>query len=81
MSRYPMYKGKETCTRCHRPVEQEKAVWLELNTDSGLYEEPGTVPPEDSQGGFAFGPDCAEVVRKDRAGWKFIGLAKRNIGP
>lgn len=76
--KYPMYEGKETCERCHRPVEKDNAVWFELNCKTGRYEEPGTVPEDESQGGFAFGPDCAEVVRKDRDGWEYIGLAKRN---
>jgi hypothetical protein len=80
MSVFPMYKGKETCERCHKPVEKEKAIWFELNTYTGSYYEPGTVPEDESQGCFAFGPDCAKAVRKDRENWKFVGLAKRNNG-
>lgn len=80
MSVFPMYRGKETCNRCHKPVESVKAVWLELNSHTGRYEENGTVPEDESQGSFAFGPDCAEAVRKDRDNWKYIGLAKVNNG-
>lgn len=77
---YPMYEGKETCERCHRPVEKDKAVWLELNCYTGKYAEPGTIPEEESQGGFAFGPDCVKAVRKAGGNLEFVGLARRNYG-
>lgn len=76
--RYPMYEGFETCERCHKPVEAEKAVWFELNNHTGEYLTPGTVPEDESQGCFAFGPDCAKVVKKYPSNWEYVGLAKQN---
>jgi hypothetical protein len=78
MARYPVYEGKETCQRCHKAVEKHKAVWLELNMRTGLYQKPGTVKPKDSQGGFAFGPDCAKVVALAKGECHHTGLAVRN---
>lgn len=78
---YPMYEGKETCERCHKPIDNDKVVWFELNCRTGEWCEPGTIQNEnDHQGGFAFGPDCAKAVRKDRFNWKYVGLAKRDRG-
>lgn len=75
---YPTYDGFETCERCHLKVEKEKAVWFELNTATGEYCKPGTVPEDESQGCFAFGPDCAKAVRKNPCDWEYVALAKRN---
>ena len=78
MSTYPCYENQETCERCHKPVEKEKAVWFELNKSTGEYCEPGSVPEDESQGGFAFGPDCAKAVQKSPRDWEYVGLAKAN---
>lgn len=77
---YPMYKNRETCERCHKPIDKKKAVWLELNCVTGLYVKPGTIPENESQGCFAFGPDCAKAVEKNPGDWEYIGLAKKNRG-
>lgn len=76
----PTYEGFETCERCHRPVEPTKAVWFELNSKTGEYVKVGStyLPVEDSQGCFAFGPDCAKAVEKAPSDWQYIGLAARN---
>jgi len=77
---FPCYKDAETCTRCHGRVDPKKAVWLELNNKTNLYCEPGTVPERDSQGGFAFGEDCARVVRGNPTGWAYTGRAIKDRG-
>lgn len=75
---FPQYRGQETCTRCHKPVDKKKAVWLELSASTGVYHF-GAIPEgEESQGGFAFGADCAEAVRKNPNDWEHIGLAVKN---
>jgi hypothetical protein len=57
---------KEThhCERCGDRLDNEKAVWLEMNTQTGRYYECGTVPETASQGCFAFGSACARAVLK-----------------
>jgi hypothetical protein len=80
MSRYPVYRDQETCERCHRPVDKNKAVWLELDTNTGLYRLPGQIKESNSQGCFAFGPDCAENVLHANGECIYIGLARRNNG-
>jgi hypothetical protein len=52
------------CERCGKH-HLSTVVWLELNTVTGLYSQPGTVPAEASQGVFPFGPTCAARVLKD----------------
>lgn len=47
-----------TCQRCGKR-HLAAFVWLELNTRTGQYAEPGTVPANDSQGLFRFGRACA----------------------
>lgn len=74
---YPMYDNKETCERCHKPVDRDKAVWFELSSCGDWY-EPGVICEEDSQGEFAFGPDCAKEVSKNPTNWEYVGLAKKN---
>lgn len=78
MSTYPIYPGKQTCTRCHEPVEQEQAVYLELHAESGEYFEIGEVLREESQGLFPFGSEYIRIVRKNPYGWGYVGLAKKN---
>ena len=52
------------CENCDRKLEESKIVWLELSSTDGEYylEIPeGHI----SQGGFAFGADCARnEIRK-----------------
>ena len=60
------------CTRCGELIQ--KAVWLELDTRTHRYTE-RTVPPEHSQGAFAFGPDCAASVIKAKGRLVRIGRA------
>jgi hypothetical protein len=50
------------CQRCGRVLNPNEAKWLELNFVTNLYAEPGSVPPDQSQGGFSFGKDCATKV-------------------
>lgn len=63
------------CERCAQPLDPAKSVWLELNCITGLFSKPGTVPEEESQGGFEFGPDCAKAVLK--AGGKMRRINRR----
>ena len=63
------------CEQCRKPLDDKKVVWLELNRDTLIYDRPGIVPPELSQGEFPFGAACARRVvsfgfdqaRRDRA--------------
>lgn len=32
------------CTRCNEKLNPKRTVWLELNSSTGTYHEPGTVP-------------------------------------
>lgn len=52
------------CERCGDELDNAKAYWLQLNVDTGLYGECGTVPDDKSQGCFAFGSACARAVLK-----------------
>ena len=47
------------CLRCGKPLTA--IVWLELDQRTGEYTD--AVPAEFSQGGFEFGPDCADILR------------------
>ncbi len=47
------------CERCHKRHLSE-FVWLELDSVSGTYHQPGEVAPERSQGLFPFGVRCAK---------------------
>src|SRR5262245_32063316 len=55
------------CERCAKQLNADGTgtVWLELNSRTNRFEREGTVPPEDSQGFFPFGADCAAVVIKN----------------
>ncbi len=53
------------CERCGERLAPANAVALELNTYTGLYSEPGTVPEDESQGLFDFGAACARSVLKN----------------
>jgi hypothetical protein len=58
-------KPDRTCARCGKR-HLGAFVWLELNTVTGTYHEPGTVPPEQSQGLFPFGGQCAKQAIKGK---------------
>ena len=53
---------QQWCERCGQALDTDKLVWLELNTYTGIYSEPGTVPKDESQGCFTFGQACARSV-------------------
>lgn len=66
------------CERCGEKLDSSKAVWLELNTNTGLYHGEGKFPEGGlSQGGFAFGPACARAVLKAGGKNNRIGRAAR----
>lgn len=65
------------CERCGQPLDESKAVWLELNIYSGKFCEVETVPADESQGCFRFGEDCAQAVRKAGGKLTRIMYAKR----
>lgn len=57
-------KGSEIssvwCERCKKPLMPEKALWLELDMDTGLYHT--SIPKgHKSQGMFPFGADCEAI--------------------
>jgi len=54
---------RDTCERCGKPLDHSRSVWLELSFRSGRYAE--SVPPEESQGFFEFGADCARAILKN----------------
>jgi hypothetical protein len=66
-------------TQCERCGKQHIGafVWLELNTYTGLYDKPGTIPKDESQGLFMFGPACARTVLKNNGHNKQIRKATR----
>jgi len=51
------------CNRCDEPLKPELAVWLELNTNTGIYHSEGQFPKDGlSQGCFEFGATCAKKI-------------------
>lgn len=50
----------ERCTRCGLPIKPGNETMLELSWADGCYRLEGerVEPPEHSQGGFLFGPEC-----------------------
>lgn len=50
-----------TCERCGAPLNEGRAVWLEMSTKTGKYTDPvkHPLPEDESQGCFPFGKDCA----------------------
>lgn len=48
------------CERCGERLKADRIVWLELNCDTGVFHEEGTVPKDQSQGCFPFGQACAK---------------------
>lgn len=71
MKRLPkMYLGQDfahskegCCTRCGKRLDPATAVSLELDQRIDEYHDFGGVPAHSSQGGFDFGPDCAQALR------------------
>jgi hypothetical protein len=49
------------CERCGAKLAGDKIWWLELDQRTGTYTDQ-EVPAEFSQGGFAFGKDCAKIM-------------------
>lgn len=56
-----MSKSFAFCERCGAKLAEEKIWWLELDQRTGTYSL-AAVPEEFSQGGFAFGKDCAAIM-------------------
>lgn len=49
------------CTRCGERLNENRAIWLELDTNTGLYHREGQIPTGGlSQGFFIFGAACAK---------------------
>lgn len=67
----------DCCLRCGKRLDHNKSTWLELNQFTGLYCEPGTVPENESQGEFEFGPDCAKAILKNGGNLVLVGRAAR----
>lgn len=70
MSRYKMKNAERGyhaghCMKCAKKLRPEATVWLELDQRTGAYHDFGGVPESDSQGAFEFGPDCAEIMRRE----------------
>ena len=57
-----MFGHREFCQRCGEELDPTKAVWLELNSNTGIYHDDQFPKDGDSQGGFAFGSTCAKKV-------------------
>lgn len=55
------------CEMCKRVLNPETAVWYELSFETGRWYLPEECPPEESQGLFSFGPDCAKKVKVTKA--------------
>jgi hypothetical protein len=53
------------CERCKQPLTPDTCVWLELNARTGKYGPIGSVSPEQSQGEFPFGRDCAQHPNRE----------------
>lgn len=57
----------QECTKCDRPLDDTKIVWLELNGRTGIYYRSADeeVPARETQGEFPFGEACAQRVLKN----------------
>lgn len=65
------------CARCGEKLNS-RPVWLELNTNTGLYHGEGAFPDGGlSQGCFAFGKGCAATVLAHGGVNKKIGRGVR----
>lgn len=72
-----MITEDDACQRCGKPLDHANSTWLELNMRTGLYCSSGTVPEEDSQGGFEFGASCARAILKNGGKMVHVGRAAR----
>lgn len=50
------------CEKCGKKLNPKTAVTVELNFRTGEWYAPGACPPNESQGAFAVGPDCARKM-------------------
>lgn len=57
-------EGFHFCERCGERLNEDRAVWLELNSNTGRYHPEGCVDSDCSQGCFPFGKACSEAVLK-----------------
>lgn len=64
------------CERCHARLDPAAAVWLDLSTRTGRYSDEAH-PAAESQGCFAFGPDCAKAVLA--AGGECVEIRERRV--
>lgn len=80
----PKGDGIETCSCCGKTLRPMRRVWLELDHRIDCYHDYELgVPESQSQGWFAFGPDCARrQLVEARAAAKAAGvfLGRRRIG-
>lgn len=76
--------GMRTCECCGKSLNAMRRVWLELDQRIDCYHDyEFGVPELQSQGWFAFGPDCAAKALKDaRAASSLAGiyLGRKRIG-
>jgi hypothetical protein len=54
----------EKCNRCDKKLNPKKTVWLEYDQRVNGYTD-RDVPANWSQGGFAFGQDCATILKRE----------------
>lgn len=52
------------CAICEKPI-RGKTVVLEYNRRTNTWHKPGSVPSQDSQGGFEVGAACARRALKE----------------
>jgi len=54
------------CARCDRELTG-KAVWMELDTRTGIFTQKENIPEEHSQGWYPFGTTCAKKEKAKAA--------------
>lgn len=59
-----LFEHDQLCTKCGKKLNKQTMVMLELNWRTNEYTDPKIkqIPPEDSQGLFPFGKDCAKTL-------------------
>jgi nitrate reductase alpha subunit len=75
--------GRSQCDCCGKPLHWGRTVWLESDQRIDCYHDYGTVPSDQSNGWFPFGPACAaRLIREARAAAKAAGvyIGRRRIG-
>ena len=76
--------GMKTCGCCGKTLNPMRRVWLELDQRIDCYHDyEFGVPESESQGWFAFGPDCAAKrlrEARDEAKKAGIYLGRHRIG-